>query len=191
MALEPFEPDPGHAGEGKRTLISQPLDILPRHYRWTVTKLLDHCSQLDDESFHRVFPIGLGSLHDTIRHMIQCVRSWVARVKGERPERAATRLTIAELRNLLEISFTEIESLINAYRDRLDKISSEVFEEAGSRVTVRFTAGAAVTHCLVHTSYHAAQCVNMLRQLDAPRPLPELDVMDFFVSTEPEAESKE
>ena len=42
----------------------------------------------------------------------------------------------------------------------------------------KFTAGAAITHALVHGQYHRAQAVNMLRRLNV-RPLPGVDVMDW------------
>ena len=44
---------------------SDPLQILLQHDKWATTRILDACTKLTDEAFHKRFDMGPGSLHDT------------------------------------------------------------------------------------------------------------------------------
>jgi uncharacterized damage-inducible protein DinB len=162
-------------------MTSDPLSILLQHSRWLTGVLLDHCAKLSNEQFHQKFEIGCGTLHDTLHHMIGCMAAWTARVKGETYTRPTGPFTIEQLRERLSSSAKGLDELVGELQlaGAMDHVRTQRFPSSeGGTVDVTFTAGAAITHCLVHASYHAAQAVNMLRRLGVS-PLPELDVIDW------------
>ncbi len=168
-------------------MTSDPLEILVRHHHWATGVLLDRCAGLTDDQFHRRFPIGLGSLHDTLDHIIGCVEHWIARIRGEKWQDWEARQTIEQLRSRLEACSAAVRELAEELLrvNAMDQQRTLTFpQESGGSADVTFTAGAAIVHCLVHGSYHFSQAVNMLRQLNLPGPLPELDVMDWHYETE-------
>lgn len=58
------------------------LDILLAHDTWGTRKLLELCRPLSREQFHRRFEIGLGSLHETLTHIISTMRRWSDRLEN-------------------------------------------------------------------------------------------------------------
>ena len=44
--------------------------------------LLERCRPLTRDQFHQRFEIGLGSLHDTLTHIVGVVRRWTDRIDG-------------------------------------------------------------------------------------------------------------
>jgi uncharacterized damage-inducible protein DinB len=163
-------------------LTSDPLDILIAHHRWGTKTVLDACVALSEDQFHRRFEMGVGSLHDTLLHIVRCVEGWTARVQDvDWPRQPESTHRVAELIEMNDESVDRLADLVAKYRreDALGIVVSKTFYPAdASPIDVRFTRGAAITHCLVHGTHHRAQALNMLRQLGVA-PLPELDVMDW------------
>jgi uncharacterized damage-inducible protein DinB len=184
-------PTPGAAA---MPMTSDPLEVLLAHNHWATRVVLNLCSGLSHEQFHRSFPIGPGQnggLHATITHIISAMRRWVDRI-GDRPLRPSLeRLppsagqetdgrdrTPAELLALLDEATNELRELIPEVKDDPARLVTTRFGDQ----TYTFTRGAAFTHALTHGHYHRAQCLNMLRQLNVPGvsdKLPEIDVVDW------------
>lgn len=166
---------------------SDPLTILLEHNRWATRRVLDLCRNLSDEQFHRRFDVGFGSLHDTLRHILGCMRGWSDDIAG-RPNRPPLKalhesFLIAEFSMLLDELSGELRTMIEQSSGRLGEYVYATFN--GRRFT--FTRGVALTHVPVHGAHHRAQCLNMLRRLNVPGlsdRLPDLDVNDWQYETE-------
>jgi len=63
---------------------SDPLDILIRSDAWCTRIVLETCTRLTPEQFNREFPIGLGSLHEILTHIVSVIRRWTDRVAERR-----------------------------------------------------------------------------------------------------------
>ncbi len=179
---------------------------------WGTRAVLDVCEGLPREAFHRRFEIGLGSLHDTLTHMVSTMRRWTDRLAGRAPRAMlhavpgfpnvsgeAKDRTAGEIRVLLD----------EAERDLLETAAAIVSQsrlgvtiklewpgtgaEEGFIKTYTFTLGAVIAHVTTHGYHHRAQCLNMLRQLGAPVPgvtegLPEPSAVDWQAAVESPAE---
>lgn len=185
-------------------MTSDPLEILLAHDHWATRKVLDLCTPLSREQFHRSFPIGpgqKGGLHTTLTHMISARMRWGDRVAG-RPLRPslenlppeverntdARERTPAELIELLEKTTAELRELIPLVRTE----PAELVTTGLGGSTYTFTRGASFVHGLTHGHYHRSQCLNMLRQLNVPGisdKLPEIDVVDWQYEEEGRAAS--
>ena len=173
-----------------------PLTILLEHNRWATARVLELCGRLSSAQFHQRFDIGPGSLHDTLTHIVGCMRRWSDRVAGvpirpsierlpaqqSQPGEPADR-TPAELARLLDAAHAEIRLTVESCRADLGRPVD--LDLGGTGYT--FTRGAALTHVRVHGTHHRAQCLNMLRRRDVvglSHRLPDLDVIDWQHETE-------
>jgi uncharacterized damage-inducible protein DinB len=166
---------------------SDPLSILRGHNRWATTRVLELCRGLTPAQFHERFEIGPGSLHETLAHIVDCMRWWADHVSGRPPRPTivppAARLSVDELSRLLDEADAELSDLVEQSRSALDAPVHAVFGD--KRFT--FTRGVALTHAFVHGTHHRAQCLNMLRRLNVPGTsdrLPDIDVNDWQYETE-------
>ena len=166
-----------------------PLDILLRHDAWATREVLRACAGLTDEQWRRRFEIGLGSLHDTLTHVVGAMRRWADRIDGPPTElrpsiEGDSRRTPPELLALLDASAAELAA--SAERARARGLGTE-FDVTLAGRTHRFTLGAALVHVTTHGMHHRAQCLNMLRHLGVPGVsdrLPEIDPLDWQVQTQ-------
>jgi uncharacterized damage-inducible protein DinB len=146
-------------------LPSDPTDILLLHDKWATDQLINACAGLSDQQFHQKFEIGLGSLHDTIVHMISAKRGWADLLAGRafQPRLEGTH-AIAQLQSLQHDVHSEFAQLAKAH-----PLADTVTRERDNK-TYTFTRGAVLTHVTTHGMHHRAQCLNMLRHLGVPQP---------------------
>jgi predicted O-methyltransferase YrrM/uncharacterized damage-inducible protein DinB len=178
-------------GEPRRPRSSDPIDLLLAHDAWATREVLAACAPLDADSWHRRFEIGLGSLHETLTHIVGAMLRWADRIDGPprplRPSIEGTVRTAAELRTLLDAAESELAAAAARARSRgLDT----VVEVTLGGTSYRFTLGAMLVHVATHGSHHRAQGLNMLRRLGLPGVsdrLPEIDVLDWQARTGPAA----
>jgi uncharacterized damage-inducible protein DinB len=168
---------------------SDPLAALLGHNRWATHKILSLCAPLTPGQFHQRFDIGPGSLHDTIVHIIGCMRGWADDVAGAGsrpwPHERKGRYTTAELGERLDSVSDYLAEMIERSRACLGDHVRVKFR--GDGPTFTFTRGVALTHALVHGTHHRAQCLNMLRQLNVPGVsdrLPDIDLNEWQTETE-------
>lgn len=156
---------------------SDPLQILLQHDKWATTRILDACTKLTDEAFHKRFDMGPGSLHDTLTHILGAMRTWSDSLMGIEPrprlETDGQRRTPEQLRDLLEESCGQLFG--EAARRPLSEV---VVRRLRSGRTIEMTRGAVLTHVTTHGMHHRAQCLNMLRQLGV-KPLPPSSVAEW------------
>jgi uncharacterized damage-inducible protein DinB len=61
-----------------------PITRLLDDYHWANRQSLGVCRALSEEQFHKRFEIGLGTLHDTLTHILSDMRGWT---EGQRSRR--------------------------------------------------------------------------------------------------------
>ncbi len=180
------------------------LDILILHDRWATSRILDFCSEIAPDALHARHPIGPGSLHDTLTHIIGAGRRWADRIDGltprpsieipegsswsyfapSGPKPAMPRRTLAQLRALHEETAHEL--VLVARRARSRGLHTP-FRVVMGKDTYTFSLGAALAHVATHAVHHRAQCMVMLRLSHAPcfkDSTPEIGVADWQVECE-------
>ncbi len=155
-----------------------PLDILLDTNHWATRQILDACARLSDEQLDRRFEMGLGSLRETITHVIGAMRGWTDLLAGRpfrgRPEQESKK-SVAELTAMLDEAATDL-----AKHARAHPVEESVTRERGGK-SYTFTRGGVVTHVTTHGMHHRAQMLNMLRHLGV-NPLPQSSVADWMVA---------
>ncbi|MGI9012787.1 MAG: DinB family protein [Phycisphaerales bacterium] len=162
---------------------SDPLDILLDHNRWATNDVLDACNGLSTEQWHQAFPMGLESLHATLRHVVAAIRAW-SDVLAQREARPRLEeggdLTVAAIKSLHDEAADEFDQLARTHP--LDEVVTR--EWRGKTYT--FTRGAVITHVATHGMHHRAQCLNMLRQLGVDtQTLPNPSVLNWTLQQNP------
>jgi uncharacterized damage-inducible protein DinB len=166
-------------------LSTDPVQILIASDAWGTKVILDICATLTREQFHHKFEIGLGSLHDTLTHMISTMRRWTDRL-ANRPVRPMLHVVPEFLHVLTEPAARTPEQLLKLLEEALadlTQVAQRTVDEhrLGSLITLdwpdgdviktyTFTRAAVLAHVTSHGYHHRAQCLNMLRQLGAPVP---------------------
>ncbi|MBL8963362.1 MAG: DinB family protein [Phycisphaeraceae bacterium] len=175
---------------------ADPLDILLRHDHWGTRRVLEVCREVTPAQFQQRFDIGLGSLHETLTHVIGAMRRWADRLT-QRPLRPAIDQpprglgpgqdyrvrTPDELLELLNPAAVELASLADEFRRPGSAGLDSEIEIALDGTRYRVTRGAGLVHVATHGTHHRAQCLNMLRRVGVGR-LPELTVVDWQAEVE-------
>lgn len=159
---------------------SNPTDILLAHDQWATRNILEACSGLTPEQFHRRFEMGPGSLHDTTTHILAAMRVWgdllAGREQRPRLEKSAQR-TVPELLLLLNEIAGELADAASKYP--LDGTVTRVRDGK----TYVFTRGGVITQVTTHGMHHRAQCLNMLRHVGVS-PLPASSVVEWMIQAD-------
>lgn len=169
------------------------LEILLKHNRWATRLILDRCALLALPEFHKQYPIGPGTLHDTTTHIIAAMRRWADRI-GDR----AVRPSIDKPPHNVHRTPRELMLFLSDASDDLDGVATgmakagrltETFvvtlaASSGGTQEFAITRGAAIAHVLTHGTHHRAQCLNMLKRLHTKEALPEIDVIEWQIVNE-------
>ncbi len=177
-------------GQGPRATADalDPLDIMLAHNAWATREVLRACQPLADEAWRRRFEVGLGSLHDTLTHVVGAMLRWADRIDGPpaelRPsiEGEASR-SPAELLSLLDIA--EARLWASAARARARGLATEMDVTLGGQAYC-FTLGGMLVHVATHGMHHRAQCLNMLRHLGVSGVsdrLPDIDALEWQLAS--------
>ncbi len=161
---------------------SDPLDILLIHNRWANENVLKACASLSHEQFHQKFDMGVGSLHDTMRHVLGAMRGWTDMLRGDMQPGKTPR---PRLEDEGERSAESLLALLEEVSDELDNAlregsMSDVLSGERGGHSYSFTRGGIATHVTTHGMHHRAQCLNMLRSL-AVDPLPPTAVLEWML----------
>ncbi len=170
-------------------LTVDPLDILRLHHSWATRLVVDRCATLSDDELHRRFPIGPGSVHDTLLHILGAIRYWHDRLRGVavRPPvdpsplgQPQPRRSLAELGMLYAESDRELARLAEDLRaGRVEPVLLSR-QPPGKQ----FTAVITYMHMFTHGVHHRAQVLNMLRQIRPTESTLDLDLPDWQVLEE-------
>lgn len=156
------------------------VEMLIRYNSWTTGVLIDDAANLSHEQFHQRFDIGLGSVHDTLRHIVGAMLRWADRIGG-RPLRPSIEsgepLTPARLRESLVQADAELREAATLAEARGWDTEIEFPRDHGP--PYHFTQLAAMLHVLTHGTHHRAQVLNMRRRLGLPQFPLDLDVVEW------------
>lgn len=165
---------------------SDPAAILLAHDRWATLNIIDRCRELTGDQFHQQFEMGLGSLHDTIAHMLGALQGWGDFLAG-RGEREWLEkkgpYTCDQLASLLDAISHNFAAHTPPVMDAAEVVSAD---RGGKHRS--FTRGAVLTHVTTHGMHHRAQCVNMLRHLGDEGPW-RASVVEWTMAADPLRES--
>jgi uncharacterized damage-inducible protein DinB len=133
--------------------------------RWLSGRTLDACAALPEADFRREFPIGLGSVHATLVHLVGAERIWIGVLEGdaavtmpapaELPDHAAIRRAYADVRRrwdgyLGRLTVQECERVVSRVRDGRE---------------YRQSVADALMQVPTHALYHNAQLSFMFRSM--------------------------
>ena len=133
--------------------------------RWLTGRTVDAAAAIPDADFRREFPIGLGSIHGTLVHLVGAERIWIGVLEGD------AAITMATPQELPDIA--AIRAGFAATRARWDAYLSRLTAAECARVVVRVRdgkefrqlAGDALMQVPTHALYHNAQVSFMMRSL--------------------------
>jgi uncharacterized damage-inducible protein DinB len=142
--------------------------VLVEHARWADAELFDAAAALSDEQLDRSFEMGLGTLRETLTHIVGAARGWIDIYRGSdtRPWLGDQGpFGIDALSALMHETYNEwVDALAT-----LDRSTLVERERDGARWTI--SRAEMITHVFTHAAHHRAQCINMLRRLGVD-PLP-------------------
>ena len=156
------------------------LECLIDYNYWARDKVLDAIEPITQEQFVRVVESSFKSIRDTVAHLCDAERIWIARLKGEElqgplsPERIpnvhAARVEWTGLERKLR------EHLAGLYPENIDRsvVYSDLRGNKQSDLVHQI-----LQHMVNHGSYHRGQVTTMLRQLDAMPPN-SMDLISFY-----------
>ena len=155
---------------------SDPVEILLTQNRWATRNLIEACGDLSSEQFHQTFDMGVGSLHDTVTHILGAMRGWGDLLGGreQRPRLEDEPRSTQDLLALLDELSDDLEASAAAH-----PVDELVTGERGGR-SYTFTRGGVLAHVTTHGMHHRAQCLNMMRQLGVD-PLPPSAVVEWML----------
>lgn len=161
-------------------MASTPTDVLLAHDRWATARILDACSALSSDQFHRPFEMGVGSLHATLRHVLGAMRGWTDMLRGEMLPGRSPRPRLESEGEKSPADMITLHPTIADDFEREARAGSLDDDISGERAGKLFTfkRGVILTHVTTHSMHHRAQCLNMLRHL-AVDPLPASSVMEW------------
>lgn len=143
------------------------MTVMLDHNAWATRVLIESCRDLSDEQFHQKFDIGVGSLHDTLRHVVGAMLRWADRI-GERPLRTTIEdgplLRVDALLALLHQADAELRALAESL-ERADGWNTTINFPNGVGGEFAFSKAAAIVHVLTHGAHHRAQAVHIRRRL--------------------------
>jgi uncharacterized damage-inducible protein DinB len=134
--------------------------------RWMTGRSLAACRSLTNEELHRAFPIGLGSVHETLLHLHGAERIWIGVVTGSAA--ALTMPTAAECPTLdaLDAAWSSTRREWDAFLAVLTpEECARVVERVRDGRTYRQTVADACMQVPTHALYHNAQLSFMFRSM--------------------------
>lgn len=143
------------------------LDRLLGHDAWTTRHLLARCEEVGEESLHRRFEIGHGSVMATLEHVVGNVEVWTDLMRGRRPAPAATAPpAAASLSNLLErfdAASAAFGTQARGVRDagRWDDTYLDVLDDPPRPKSL----GGTIVHVVTHNMAHRTEILHMLHEL--------------------------
>ena len=160
---------------------SDPTDILLAHDRWATGQIIDACESLSYEQFHRKFEMGVGSLHNSLNHILGAMQGWGDLLAGreQRKRLEEEQRAPAAMRDLLKKLADDIANTFSQHPD----LSEECTGSRGGQ-TYSFTRGAILTHVTTHGMHHRAQCLNMLRHVGVDKQPPS-SIMEWYLMGAP------
>ena len=133
--------------------------------RWLSARTLDACAALPDADFRREFPIGIGSVHATLVHLVGAEQVWIGAIEGDA---TVSMPAAAELRDVAAVrgAYGAVRARWDAYLSRLDEAEcGRVLVRVRDGKEYRQTVADALMQVPTHALYHNAQLSFMFRSM--------------------------
>jgi uncharacterized damage-inducible protein DinB len=157
------------------TTQTQLAEVQLQHSWWSTRKILESCAALPHESFVMPFEIGEGSLHAVLSHVLECM-TFFADVLEEHKYAPGSTFSWTQPEGFAENASTATGqlALINKFGPAQCEAGIALLERKGPGGLVWWPnfeklvpASVSIAQVIDHTSYHRAQCNNMLRHVGA------------------------
>ena len=139
--------------------------------RWMTGRTVSAASELPAEEFRRCFPIGLGSVHATLVHLVGAERVWIAALEGDDP---AVRMPAPDdLPDAAAVAkaMADVRARWDRYLERLDAAEcGRVIVRVRDGREYRQRAADALMQVPTHALYHNAQISFMFRSMGRSLP---------------------
>ena len=146
------------------------------HHVWATTRLIDVCESLTDEQLATTAEGTYGWVIDTLRHLVESDRSYLALLSAGRVERVDDEhMTLADLRAFMVEDGAEWSRVV-AELDDPDKVLVRKRPDGSSN---RSPAGIRLAQALHHGTDHRSQICTILTTLGIEPP--DIDVWEFGV----------
>jgi uncharacterized damage-inducible protein DinB len=156
------------------------LCLLIDYHYWARDRVLDAVSKITSDQF--VLPLGnsFSSVRDTLGHLCNAERIWIARWKGETLPQSLTFERLPDVEALRK-EWAELE---REMRGQLAQVRPDTVERTIMYQDLRGQDQAdpllqIVQHVVNHGTYHRGQITTMLRQLNATTPK-SMDLIAFY-----------
>lgn len=133
--------------------------------RWLTGRTLHAATAIPDLDFRREFPIGCGSIHGTLTHLIGAERVWIGALQGDA---AATMATTAEFPSIasMHAAWPSVRSRWDAYLNQLtDTECNRIIARVRDGKEFRQQVSDVLLQLPTHALYHNAQMSFMFRQM--------------------------
>jgi len=176
--------------DGSTAASNDPILTLLRHDAWATRRVLALCAAFTRDQFHQPFPIGLGSLHANLTHIVGAMRRWADRIAArplrnslDKPPEARDRSPLL-LTELLDEAARDLQHLAAAAAadGSLHAPVDFVFHAPGGQETLRLPRQNALLHVATHGQHHRTQCLNMLRHLGHELDSGDYDLVEWSAS---------
>ena len=156
------------------------IQRLHQHRQWVNRKLLAAASALSDEQLRQSFPIGQGSIWQSLVHLLAAEYVWLEALHGDEnpvlPGDLPGRVPGNQLAGEGIRSFDDLRGRWEALMERWDRyvstLTSEaledtVYKRSSFKPEQRFATRRSdvLLHVCTHSQYTTAQIINMLRQV--------------------------
>lgn len=133
--------------------------------RWMTGRTLDFIATIPDSDFRREFPIGVGSVHSTMVHLVGAERIWIGVLEGDA---TVTMPLTSELTDIASIraEFVKVRTRWDGYLQRLTPVECErVVLRVRDGIEYRQRVIDSIMQVPTHALYHNAQISFMLRSM--------------------------
>ena len=133
--------------------------------RWLTGRTVDAAAAIPDADFRREFPIGMGSIHGTLVHLVGAERIWIGVLEGDAAISMATPQEFPDIASI-RAGFAAARARWDAYLSRLTPAEcARVVVRVRDGKEFRQLAGDALMQVPTHALYHNAQVSFMMRSM--------------------------
>jgi uncharacterized damage-inducible protein DinB len=158
--------------------MNESLREMFRYHTWATLKLLDHCLEMSSEQLDETAPGTMGSIRDTLVHLISADSGYQARMRGDRSLRIsnAGERPLDELREIFVVRSKGWEDVI----DHLDDFDP-LLEAANDHPDVPHVRDLLLAQALHHGNDHRTHICSVLGANG--HEVPETDVWMYWFET--------
>jgi uncharacterized damage-inducible protein DinB len=156
------------------------LRLLIDYHYWARDRVLDAVAAITPTQFIRPMGNSFSSVRDTVAHICAAERTWITRLKGEKPQGFPKPDRLPDV-DAARKEWAELEGEMREQVARLGPADVErIFEYQDLRGNGQSDVLWQILHHVVnHGTYHRGQITTMLRQLDAAPPK-SMDLIAFY-----------